>query len=702
MDVRMALVSRWVWAVVGLLMLTFAPWVRAAELWESVDRQILEGDAQAPVPILEVHFAYDAQADPDLKLSGMELKRGHAPQHDALAAGHQLELLSVRGDILTSLVFQIPNVVYNPPPEGMEQGDGEPVPLAAVDFALTLTMPEAAVSLRVLDPQGQVLLTESLRALRMQYEEPDYDSLKPRASAAPDGWLARIAAAVDAVLMPAAEAAVNSAAALDVAIVGDNYTAGDMALFHNDVNRIVSHMLTYEPYKSRASQILFHRVENSAVDLQCKYSTTTARLLTCNGSAVTNVVNNAGAPYDKIIVLVKSSTYGGSGGSISVSYNGSSAPQVVVHEFGHSLANLLDEYNLYSTNGSVTNTVYANCYAGTPPSSLWNLLTGVTYTKGCKYPNWYRSSPCSIMQSLSCKYFNEVSKKAINDKLNFYAGTAAAPQPDPLPVLTLAAAPPLVTLNGSTALTWSAADATSCAASGAWSGTKAVNGSEAITPAASGTFSMTCTGPGGSDTKSVAVTVDAQSPNVALTSPANGAVVEGAVTLAASATDNLSVQRVDFYTDGSLAASDNTSPYTLTTSLTEEGQHTLLAQAVDTAGNLAASTPVTVVVEEEVVPAEEPVSSQDNISPVANIPSRLSGISVSGKLYLSGSATDNVAVTRIELYVDRVLKYAKTGVTSIGWWWDTSKYAVGPHEIMLKAYDAAGNSGVRIITINKQ
>ena len=53
---------------------------------------------------------------------------------------------------------------------------------------------------------------------------------------------------------------------------------------------------------------------------------------------------------------------------------------------------LLDEYNLYSSNGSVSNTTYSNCYAGTPPNSVWSLLSGIVYTKGCKYPNWYRSS----------------------------------------------------------------------------------------------------------------------------------------------------------------------------------------------------------------------------------------------------------------------------------------------------------------------
>ena len=62
-------------------------------------------------------------------------------------------------------------------------------------------------------------------------------------------------------------------------------------------------------------------------------------------------------------------------------------------------------------------------------------------------------------------------------------------------------------------LTWTSANATSCAASGAWSGTKAVNGSQAIATIASAkTYTLTCTGEDGSDTDSVTVTVSGDVP----------------------------------------------------------------------------------------------------------------------------------------------------------------------------------------------
>ena len=175
MDGRMLLLRWLVVALVGVLAVVQAPWARAEGEWQPADEQIRQGELEAPVAILEVHFAYDADAGNTLSLVGMELKRGYAPLHDDLEAGYMLSLLSARGDVLAAVPFQIPNRVFNPPPEGSEEADGEPVVLRNVQFALTLAMPEAAAELVVADPQGMVVLTEWLSQLRMQYEDPDFE-----------------------------------------------------------------------------------------------------------------------------------------------------------------------------------------------------------------------------------------------------------------------------------------------------------------------------------------------------------------------------------------------------------------------------------------------------------------------------------------------------------------------------------------------
>jgi len=93
------------------------------------------------------------------------------------------------------------------------------------------------------------------------------------------------------------------------------------------------------------------------------------------------------------------------------------------------------------------------------------------------------------------------------------------------PVVSLAASPPNVGVGEATQLTWSSTNATSCAASGAWFGTKATNGTESTGPlSGSATYTLDCSGVGGTSSRAVTVTVT-QAPTLSLT--ANPASVPG-------------------------------------------------------------------------------------------------------------------------------------------------------------------------------
>ncbi len=362
--------------------------------WQSSDELIERGQLEAPKTILEAGFHYDAKAAPALTLQHLRLKRGYAPQHEPLESGYVLSLHNANGDMLSSLTFKVPNVVYNPPPEGEEFGAGAVV-LEQVDFSLTVPLPEGAAELRVTDPQGVELVREPLSHAELQHNDPDFESLPQGGDSSRltrRSWWARL----EALFIEAAEASAGNGM-LDIAVVGDNYTAADLTLFQQDVDRVVSHLMTYEPYTLRSQQVAFHRVENTTVDLGCVHSDTMGRLITCNSTSVTSVVNSAGAPYDKVIVLVKDSTYGGSGGGLmAVSYNGGSAPQVEAHEFGHTFGGLLDEYELYATSGVSDGRTIANCYAGTPPNPAWDgLAASSDYGAGCKWSRIPTTGPAA-------------------------------------------------------------------------------------------------------------------------------------------------------------------------------------------------------------------------------------------------------------------------------------------------------------------
>lgn len=82
------------------------------------------------------------------------------------------------------------------------------------------------------------------------------------------------------------------------------------------------------------------------------------------------------------------------------------------------------------------------------------------------------------------------------------------------PSVTLSASPNSVAAGGRTALTWSSSNATSCVASGEWSGNRATAGSESSSALSnsSSNFTLTCNGSGGQTRKTATVTVGAGAP----------------------------------------------------------------------------------------------------------------------------------------------------------------------------------------------
>ncbi|MBI4425945.1 MAG: hypothetical protein HY554_19600, partial [Elusimicrobia bacterium] len=93
---------------------------------------------------------------------------------------------------------------------------------------------------------------------------------------------------------------------------------------------------------------------------------------------------------------------------------------------------------------------------------------------------------------------------------------------------------------------------------------------------------------------------DAIPPTVALTAPAGGALLRGAVAVAASAADDRGVAGVQFLLDDqALGAEDTAPPYAAdwNTALLADGQRTLKAVARDAAGNRTTSAPVEVAVD---------------------------------------------------------------------------------------------------------
>ena len=82
----------------------------------------------------------------------------------------------------------------------------------------------------------------------------------------------------------------------------------------------------------------------------------------------------------------------------------------------------------------------------------------------------------------------------------------------------------------------------------------------------------------------------------------------------------------------------------------------------------------------------------DVTPPTTSITAPLNGATVSGTTSVTASASDNVGVTKVEFYLDGVLKSTDT-TSPYAWSWNTTTATNGSHSLTSKAYDAALNVG---------
>jgi hypothetical protein len=95
-----------------------------------------------------------------------------------------------------------------------------------------------------------------------------------------------------------------------------------------------------------------------------------------------------------------------------------------------------------------------------------------------------------------------------------------------------------------------------------------------------------------------------------------------------------------------------------------------------------------------------PAQVVDVTPPVISITSPKSGSTVRNTVSVFVTASDNVGVKKVELYVDGKLT-ATAAIAPFTTKWNTIKAAKGQHTLQTKAYDAAGNRGLASVTVAK-
>ncbi|MEW6652485.1 MAG: M64 family metallopeptidase [Bacteroidota bacterium] len=248
---------------------------------------------------------------------------------------------------------------------------------------------------------------------------------------------------------------------LDIVFIPEGYSKSEMAKFKEDCSRFAGYLFDYSPFTENKSKINIWGVEapsaESETDIPGKgiwkqtllnsrfYTFDSERyLMTSDYHLVKDVAANA--PYDQVFIIVNTSKYGG--GAIYNFYSMTSAydkraNQIFIHELGHGLAGLGDEYasdntyqDMYPTNvepwepnlttmvnfeSKWKHLVEDGTPIPTPSDEKYINKIGVFEGGGYVSKGVFRPTQNSIMNSFSSNEFNLVCREVLEKVINFYA-----------------------------------------------------------------------------------------------------------------------------------------------------------------------------------------------------------------------------------------------------------------------------------------
>ena len=164
---------------------------------------------------------------------------------------------------------------------------------------------------------------------------------------------------------------------IDLVCVGDGYLATEIDLYAGQVDAALAEFFLCEPFATYSTLFNVHRVDvvsnesgvdndptlgierDTAMDMEF-FCSNIERLLCVNVNTAYSYAENA-PDVDQVLALANSTKYGGAGypSSDLATFSGGNASslEVALHEVGHSLGNLADEYYYYD----------GSTYRGTEP-----------------------------------------------------------------------------------------------------------------------------------------------------------------------------------------------------------------------------------------------------------------------------------------------------------------------------------------------
>lgn len=151
---------------------------------------------------------------------------------------------------------------------------------------------------------------------------------------------------------------------VDLVLVSEGYTVGEMEKFHADARRLVEALFEVEPFRSRRSDFNVWAVDvpshatgvnrphvgafrRTPVSAEYNIFDSERYLLTFDNRALREALS--GVPYEFLEILVNERQYGGGGIfnlQATTAVDTEFSEYIFIHEFGHHFAGLADEYYL--------------------------------------------------------------------------------------------------------------------------------------------------------------------------------------------------------------------------------------------------------------------------------------------------------------------------------------------------------------------
>jgi IgA peptidase M64 len=172
----------------------------------------------------------------------------------------------------------------------------------------------------------------------------------------------------------------------NLVIMGDGYQQTQLGQYANDVQNFVNTLQSTDPFNIMWNAINIYRIDVTSTDTGADDPTACGgtgasprtyfdasfcnsgirRALIVNNTVAITVANNQVPEYDMIMVIVNSTIYGGTGGSVAVFSLAPNANEIGIHEMGHTAFGFADEYEYYA--GCPSGETTQNRYTGPEPS----------------------------------------------------------------------------------------------------------------------------------------------------------------------------------------------------------------------------------------------------------------------------------------------------------------------------------------------